>query len=113
MADIGCGLGASTILMAKAYPNSKFFGFDYHEGSIQMAREAAKNAGVADRITFEVAKAKAFPGKDYDFVAFFDCLHDMGDPAGASAVCNLSLDQRFAAERPQSVAFLFYHKSPS
>lgn len=85
MADIGCGLGASTILMAKEYPNSTFFGFDYHEGSIQMAREAAKNAGVADRITFEVAKAKAFPGKDYDFVAFFDCLHDMGDPAGASA----------------------------
>ena len=85
MADIGCGLGASTILMAKEYPNSKFVGFDYHEGSIQMAREAAKKAGVADRITFEVAMAKAFPGKDYDFVAFFDCLHDMGDPAGASA----------------------------
>jgi 2-polyprenyl-3-methyl-5-hydroxy-6-metoxy-1,4-benzoquinol methylase len=85
VADIGCGLGASTILMAKEYPNSKFFGFDYHEGSIQMAREAAKNEGVADRVTFEVAMAKAFPGKDYDFVAFFDCLHDMGDPAGASA----------------------------
>jgi SAM-dependent methyltransferase len=85
VADIGCGLGASTILMAKEYPNSQFFGFDYHEGSIQMAREAAKVAGVADRIRFEVASAKAFPGSDYDFIAFFDCLHDMGDPAGASA----------------------------
>ena len=85
VADVGCGLGASTILMAKEYPKSKFFGFDYHEGSIQMAREAAANAGVADRITFEVAMAKSFPGSDYDFVAFFDCLHDMGDPAGASA----------------------------
>jgi 2-polyprenyl-3-methyl-5-hydroxy-6-metoxy-1,4-benzoquinol methylase len=85
VADVGCGLGSSTILMAKEFPNSKFFGFDYHEGSIQMAREAAANEGVADCITFEVAKAKDFPGSDYDFVAFFDCLHDMGDPAGASA----------------------------
>src|SRR5215469_13275947 len=65
VADVGCGLGASTILMAKSYPKSKFFGFDYHEGSIQMAREAAANAGVADRITFEVAMAKSFPGSDY------------------------------------------------
>ncbi len=85
VADVGCGLGASTILMAKEYPNSRFVGFDYHEGSIQMAREAAMKAGVADRITFEVAAAKAFPGADYDLIAFFDCLHDMGDPAGASA----------------------------
>ena len=85
MADVGCGLGASTILMAKEYPKSEFYGFDYHEGSIVMAREAAQAAGVGDRIHFEVAPAKSFPGKDYDFVAFFDCLHDMGDPAGASA----------------------------
>jgi 2-polyprenyl-3-methyl-5-hydroxy-6-metoxy-1,4-benzoquinol methylase len=85
IADIGCGLGASTILMAKAYPNSKVFGFDYHAESIAMAREAAEKEGVADRITFEVAPAKSFPGKDYDFVAFFDCLHDMGDPAGVAA----------------------------
>ena len=84
-ADIGCGLGASTILMAKEYPNSEFFGFDYHDGSIEMAREAAKREGLADRVTFAVAAAKGFPGKDYDFIAFFDCLHDMGDPAGASA----------------------------
>ena len=85
VADIGCGLGASTILMAKEYPNSEFFGFDYHDGSIEMAREAAKREGVGDRVTFAVAAAKSFPGKDYDFIAFFDCLHDMGDPAGASA----------------------------
>ena len=84
VADIGCGLGASTILMAKEYPNSKFFGCDYHEGSIQMAVMAMK-AGVDDRITFEVATAKAFPGMEYDLIAFFDCLHDMGDPTGASA----------------------------
>ena len=84
-ADIGCGLGASTILMAKEYPNSEFFGFDYHEGSINLAREAAKREGVGDRVTFAVAAAKSFPGKDYDFVAFFDCLHDMGDPTGAAA----------------------------
>lgn len=84
VADIGCGHGSSTILMAKEYPNSQFFGFDYHQGSIERAREAARHAGVADRITFEVASAKAFPGSNYDFVCFFDCLHDMGDPAGAA-----------------------------
>ncbi|MBZ5644724.1 MAG: class I SAM-dependent methyltransferase [Acidobacteriia bacterium] len=85
VADVGCGLGSSTILMAKNYPNSTFFGFDYHAGSIEMAKEAARQAGVGGRIQFEVAAAKNFPGKDYDFVTFFDCLHDMGDPAGASA----------------------------
>ncbi len=85
IADVGCGLGSSTILMAKAYPNSKIFGFDYHPQSIEMARETAVREGVGDRITFEVASAKAFPGKDYDFVAFFDCLHDMGDPAGVAS----------------------------
>ena len=71
--------------MAKAFPKSEFFGFDYHEGSIELAREAAKREGVAHRIGFEVASAKSFPGSEYDFVAFFDCLHDMGDPAGAAA----------------------------
>jgi SAM-dependent methyltransferase len=85
VADIGCGLGASTILMAKAFPKSEFYGFDYHEGSIGLAREAAKREGVGDRLHFEVASAKDFPGKEYDFVAFFDCLHDMGDPKGAAA----------------------------
>jgi 2-polyprenyl-3-methyl-5-hydroxy-6-metoxy-1,4-benzoquinol methylase len=84
IADIGCGLGSSTILMAKAYPNSRLYGFDYHEQSIELARAAAAREGVGDRITFEVASAKAFPGTDYDFVAFFDCLHDMGDPTGAA-----------------------------
>ncbi len=84
IADIGCGLGSSTILMAKAYPNSKLYGFDYHEQSIELARATADREGVGDRVTFEVASAKAFPGKDYDFVAFFDCLHDMGDPAGVA-----------------------------
>jgi SAM-dependent methyltransferase len=84
VADVGCGKGASTLLMAQAFPKSKFFGFDYHDKSIEGARESAKRAGVADRVTFEVAKAKEYPGKDYDFVAVFDCLHDMGDPVGAS-----------------------------
>jgi 2-polyprenyl-3-methyl-5-hydroxy-6-metoxy-1,4-benzoquinol methylase len=85
VADVGCGLGASTILMAKSYPKSEFVGYDYHDKSIETAKQRAKDAGVSDRIRFEVAKAKDYPGKDYDFVTFFDCLHDMGDPAGASA----------------------------
>jgi SAM-dependent methyltransferase len=91
VADVGCGKGASTILLAKAYPKSRFFGFDYHEKSIEAARESAKRNGVADRVTFEVAKAKEFPGKDYDCVAVFDCLHDMGDPIGAAAHVRQSL----------------------
>jgi SAM-dependent methyltransferase len=91
VADVGCGKGSSTILMAKAFPNSKFFGFDYHDKSIEAARESAKRQGVADRVTFEVAKAKEYPGKDYDFVAVFDCLHDMGDPVGASTHVRESL----------------------
>jgi len=85
VADVGCGHGSSTILMAKAFPKSTFFGFDYHPASIKWAQNAAKEAGVADRTTFEVASAKGFPGKNYDLVTFFDCLHDMGDPVGASA----------------------------
>jgi SAM-dependent methyltransferase len=85
VADVGCGKGSSTLLMAKAFPKSQFFGFDYHDKSIEGARESAKREGVADRVTFEVAKAKEYPGKNYDFVAVFDCLHDMGDPAGAAA----------------------------
>jgi SAM-dependent methyltransferase len=92
VADVGCGLGTSTILMAEAYPKSTFVGFDYHSGSIDLAREAAKKAGVADRVKFEIAKAKDYPGKGYDFVAFFDCLHDMGDPEGAAKHVLQSLD---------------------
>ncbi|HSQ03885.1 MAG TPA: class I SAM-dependent methyltransferase, partial [Burkholderiales bacterium] len=91
VADVGCGHGASTIIMARAYPNSEFFGFDYHEPSIRHAQDAAKRAGVADRIRFEVANAKEYPGRDYDFVAVFDCLHDMGDPVGAASHVRESL----------------------
>ncbi len=84
VADVGCGHGASTILMAQAYPQSKFTGYDYHAPSIEHAKEKAHAAGVGDRISFEVAGAKDYPGKDFDLVAFFDCLHDMGDPVGAA-----------------------------
>jgi SAM-dependent methyltransferase len=91
VADVGCGKGASTLLMAKAFPKSRFFGFDYHDKSIDAARECAEREGVADRVTFEVSKAKEFPGKDYDFVSVFDCLHDMGDPVGASKHVRQSL----------------------
>ncbi|MGA8273649.1 MAG: class I SAM-dependent methyltransferase [Candidatus Sulfotelmatobacter sp.] len=85
VADVGCGKGASTILMAKAFPKSHFIGFDYHDASIAGARDSAKREGLSKRVNFEVAKAKEYPGKDYDFVTVFDCLHDMGDPTGASA----------------------------
>ena len=85
VADVGCGHGASTVVLAKAYPASTFVGYDYHPASIDAARKAAAEAGVADRVTFEVASAKDYPGTGYDLVAFFDCLHDMGDPAGAAA----------------------------
>jgi SAM-dependent methyltransferase len=85
VADVGCGHGASTIIMAEAFPNSRFSGFDYHMPSIERARQAANDAGVADRVVFEAASAKEYPGHDYDLVCVFDCLHDMGDPVGASA----------------------------
>jgi 2-polyprenyl-3-methyl-5-hydroxy-6-metoxy-1,4-benzoquinol methylase len=83
VADVGCGHGSSTVIMAQAYPNSRFWGFDNHEKSIETARQRAKDAGVADRVTFEVANASEFPDQQYDMVTFFDCLHDMGDPIGA------------------------------
>ena len=85
MADVGCGHGASTLLMAHAYPRSQFVGFDYHEASIEHARQAAYEAGLDGRVSFEVAAAKQYPGDGYDLVAMFDCLHDMGDPVGAAA----------------------------
>jgi SAM-dependent methyltransferase len=90
VADVGCGHGASTIILAKAYPKSKFVGFDYHAPSIEAARERARAAGVGDRVRFEVSSAKNYPGT-YDLVAFFDCLHDMGDPQGAAEHVRKSL----------------------
>ena len=84
VADIGCGHGSSTILMAQAFPNSKFVGTDYHAGSIETARERARAAGVEDRVGFETAAAAEHPGSGYDLVTMFDCLHDMGDPVGAA-----------------------------
>jgi SAM-dependent methyltransferase len=92
VADVGCGLGTSTLLMAKAFPKSTFVGFDYHLGSIELAREAAKKAGVSDRVKFEVAQAKDYPGKGFQLVTFFDCLHDMGDPEGAARHVRETLD---------------------
>ena len=85
VADIGCGHGVSTLLMAEAFPASEFHGFDYHEPSIARARELAKVSDAHDRLSFEVASAKDFPGENYDLVCAFDCLHDMGDPVGAAA----------------------------
>jgi SAM-dependent methyltransferase len=85
VADVGCGHGASTIIMAAAFPRSEFVGFDYHEGSIETAREAASEADLDGRVSFEVAPAKQYPGDGYDLVTMFDCLHDMGDPVGAAA----------------------------
>ncbi len=85
VADVGCGHGASTLILADAYPQSRFVGYDYHRESIERARAGAREAGVEDRVSFEVASAKDFPGDGYDLVAMFDCLHDMGDPVGAAA----------------------------
>lgn len=84
VADVGCGHGITTVLMAKAFPRSTFVGYDYHGASIEAAREEARREGVADRVRFEVASATDYPGKGFDLVAFFDSLHDMGDPVGAS-----------------------------
>jgi SAM-dependent methyltransferase len=83
VADIGCGHGASTIIMARAFPQARFWGFDNHEASIQHAREAAAAAGVSDRVTFEISDARSIPDEQFDLICFFDCLHDMGDPVGA------------------------------
>ena len=92
VADVGCGHGASTVIMAEAFPNSQFVGFDYHAASVERAAEAAQEAGVGDRISFEVAAAKDYPGSGYDLVCVFDCLHDMGDPVGAAAHVRETLD---------------------
>lgn len=84
IADLGCGHGASSILLAQSYPNATVTGFDYHQASIDVARKRAAEAGVADRVRFEVASAQDFPGTGFDLVCIFDALHDMGDPAGAA-----------------------------
>ncbi|HXX70285.1 MAG TPA: class I SAM-dependent methyltransferase [Polyangiaceae bacterium] len=123
VADVGCGLGASTILMAKAFPESRFVGFDSHDRSVVMARDRAERAGVADRVTFEVAKSTDYPGAGYDLVAHFDCLHDMEDPVGAArhvretmaADGTWMIVEPFAADRPEGnhnpVGRVFYSAS--
>ncbi|MDQ6656836.1 MAG: class I SAM-dependent methyltransferase [Actinomycetota bacterium] len=92
VADVGCGLGASTILLAEQYPNSHFSGTDYHDGSIELARKRAADAGVAERTSFDVASAQGYAGIGYDLVTTFDCLHDLGDPLGAATHIRESLD---------------------
>ena len=91
VADVGCGLGASTRIMAEAYPRSQFTGFDYHKESIELATHKTKEAGLQDRVRFEKVQAAAFPGSGYDLIAMFDCLHDMGDPIGAARHVRLAL----------------------
>jgi SAM-dependent methyltransferase len=108
-ADVGCGHGASTILMAQAYPASRFVGFDYHAASIETARRRASDAGVGDRVRFEVASAKDYPQDGYELITFFDCLHDMGDPVGAAVHARRALAdggavmlvEPFAGDRPE------------
>jgi SAM-dependent methyltransferase len=123
VADVGCGIGASTILMATKYPRSRFFGFDYHPRSIELARERARAAGVEDRVTFDVALSTDYPGTDYDLVAHFDCLHDMEDPSGAARQVKRSLApdgtwmivEPFAGDRPEQnhnpIGRVFYSAS--
>ncbi|MBV9890776.1 MAG: class I SAM-dependent methyltransferase [Rhizobacter sp.] len=91
VADIGCGHGASTVILAQAFPKSRFYGFDFHEPSIDQARQRAADAGVDRRVSFAKAKAHDFPGDDFDLVCFFDCLHDMGDPVGAAKRAHAAL----------------------
>jgi 2-polyprenyl-3-methyl-5-hydroxy-6-metoxy-1,4-benzoquinol methylase len=91
VADVGCGHGVSTVIMAKAYPNSQFIGYDFHPSSIEHARTHAREHGVTGNTRFEVGTAKDYSERDFDLVAFFDCLHDMGDPAGAAAHVRQSL----------------------
>lgn len=91
VADVGCGHGASTVLMAQAFPASTFVGTDYHDGSIATARDRGAAAGVSDRVRFDVSPAASYPGREYDLVTMFDCLHDMGDPVGAARQVRESL----------------------
>jgi 2-polyprenyl-3-methyl-5-hydroxy-6-metoxy-1,4-benzoquinol methylase len=123
VADIGCGHGASTLLMAQAFPNSTFTGFDYHDGSIETCRKRAKAAGIEARAKFQTAGSTDFPGKDYDFVTCFDCLHDMADPIGCAKHVRQALAadgtwmivEPFAGDKPEEnhnpVGRLFYGAS--
>jgi SAM-dependent methyltransferase len=123
VADVGCGLGASTILMAKTFPQSRFWGFDSHARSIELARQRAAEAGVADRVVFDVARSTDYPGRDYDLVAHFDCLHDMEDPVGAARHVRETIAkdgtwmivEPFAGDRPEQnhnpVGRVFYAAS--
>jgi SAM-dependent methyltransferase len=123
VADIGCGAGASTIIMANAYPHSQFIGFDSHVPSIERARKRARDAGVADRVRFEVASATSFPGDNYDLIAHFDCLHEVEDPRGAAARAREAIApdgtwlivEPFAEDRPERnhtpVGRLYYSAS--
>jgi SAM-dependent methyltransferase len=123
VADVGCGYGHSTLLMAQAFPQSRFYGFDVHAASIDEARRNAAEAGLAARVTFNVARAEDYPGKDYGLICFFDCLHDMGDPIAAAghAAGSLASDgtvmlvEPFANDRVEDnvspVARLYYSAS--
>jgi 2-polyprenyl-3-methyl-5-hydroxy-6-metoxy-1,4-benzoquinol methylase len=84
IADVGCGVGASTMILAEAFPHSTINGSDYHDASIELARKRAADAGVPEQTSFDVASTQTFSGTNYDLVATFDCLHDMGDPLGAA-----------------------------
>jgi 2-polyprenyl-3-methyl-5-hydroxy-6-metoxy-1,4-benzoquinol methylase len=124
VADVGCGHGSSTLLMARAFPKTKLYGFDYHSGSIEHARHLAGRDGLLDQITFEVASSKSYPANGgYDLVTFFDCLHDMGDPKGAAEHVLSTLKpegtwmivEPFANDRPEEnhnpVGRIFYSAS--
>jgi SAM-dependent methyltransferase len=123
VADVGCGVGFSTLLMARAFPKSRFVGFDFHEPSVEEARRHAQEHGLADRVRFEVAKAKEIAERDFDLVTTFDCLHDMGDPAGCAAHMRRILKadgawmiiEPLAGDRPENnlnpVGRLYYNAS--
>lgn len=123
VADVGCGIGASTIIMAKAYPNSMFFGFDSHADSIDLASRRAAEAGVADRVRFQVADATSFPGINYDLIAHFDCYHDLENPDRAAQHARAAIApdgtwlvvEPFAGDKPEDnhnpVGRLFYSAS--
>jgi SAM-dependent methyltransferase len=114
VADIGCGHGSSTILLAQQYPASTIVGFDYHEGSIETARKRAAEAGVADRVRFEVGSAQDYPGTGYDLVCIFDALHDMGDPVGGARhiLDSLAADGTWLLVEPMAIGGLENNVNP-